>query len=41
MISIEFLVIAAPLFMVVAALSVVVLTQWLDERAERHRRPAE
>ena len=37
MISIEFLVIAAPIFMVVAAVLTVVLWVWLGERAERRK----
>ncbi len=41
MISLEFLAIAAPVFMAVVAVSAMVVTLWLEERAERRRHPAE
>jgi hypothetical protein len=37
MISIEFLVFAAPVFMVVACVSAMLLSMWLEERAERRK----
>jgi hypothetical protein len=35
--SIEFLVIAAPILMAVTAVSVVFVSLWLDDRAERRK----
>jgi hypothetical protein len=37
MISVEFLVIAAPIFMAASAIATVLISQWLNERSERRK----